>query len=397
MTNPRAQELKNAMNAVFGKDTVRMGSDPKFVVTCLPTGVLPIDVLLDGGIPRGRFIEIFGAFSSLKSYIGLKCIAETQKSGGVCALLDTEHAFDPEWATSLGVDVNDLILPPTPNGETAIDEMEALIRAEADLVVWDSVAASLPKAEEASRSVDKTQMARLAAMMSAGLRKMNTANSKTAVFCINQTRINVGQIFGNPEAIPGGKSLPFYASLRISMRPAGKLTRDIRQYDGEKWVTGKEVHGYKIKSTIEKSKLSAPHRDVTFVFDLETASVDQAQYLVTLGVESGVVTNKEKSQSWEIPELDLSIRGRDKFKKTVRENQSLQDWLLYRILPDYYPGASPPPKPLASSLKPASSKQEDIEPTLEAEPEESSKTAPTKTKSLKSSKRVPRSRSTVKP
>ena len=143
-----AQDLMREVNAALKKPVVKMGSDPYFTVGSLPTGVLPVDLLLKGGVPTGRLTELFGDFSTLKSYIALSCIARTQAAGGVCALVDTEHAFDPEWATSIGVNVDDLIIQHPPTGEEAVNVTEALIRAGVTLVTWDSVAAMLPKAEQ---------------------------------------------------------------------------------------------------------------------------------------------------------------------------------------------------------------------------------------------------------
>ncbi len=151
-----AHELMAEINKALGAGTVRLGSDESLVVRHLPTGVLPIDHLLDGGIPRGRFTEIFGAYSTLKSYIALSCIAQTQKAGGVCAIVDTEHAYDPEWAEGLGVRTDDLIYQAPETGEEAIDVSEVLIRNGVDLIVWDSVAATLPQAEGNKRMSKET-------------------------------------------------------------------------------------------------------------------------------------------------------------------------------------------------------------------------------------------------
>jgi recombination protein RecA len=187
----RAAELVKQANALFGDGAVKLGSDDYYKTSFLPTGVFPIDHLLGGGIPRGRFTEFYGNFSTLKSLVALNCIARTQQNGGVCVLIDTEHSFDPDWALSVGVAVDELILQQPDTGEEAIDLTEAFIRAGVDLVVWDSVAATLPKAEaNVQMGGDKSaQPARLAALMSAGLRKLNTANKNhTAILCINQVR-----------------------------------------------------------------------------------------------------------------------------------------------------------------------------------------------------------------
>ena len=259
-----AAELVKQANALFGAGTVKLGSDSYYKTSFLPTGVFPVDHLLGGGIPRGRFTEFYGNFSTLKSLVALNCIAQTQKIGGTCVLIDTEHSFDPEWAESVGVDVNELILQQPDNGEEAIDLTEAFIRAGVDLVVWDSVAATLPKAEQEKKSTEPVQPARLAALMSAGLRKLNTANKNhTAILCINQVREKVGIVFGSNESVPGGRALPFYASHRICMRKSGVEKRKVKVHNGEKYEDTTEYVGQRIRATLEKSKLTAPQNPKT--------------------------------------------------------------------------------------------------------------------------------------
>lgn len=285
----KAQDIMAAINSELETSALRMGSSPELVVEHLLTGVQPIDDLLGGGLAKGRTIEFFGDYSTLKSYVALRAIAETQYVGGVCALIDTEHVFDPAWAEMLGVDIGDLILPDSlETGEEAVDVTEMLIRQQVDLIVWDSVAATLPKQEANTRAVDKMQQARLAAMMSLTMRKLTAANSKTCLMFINQTRVNVGQMFGNPETVPGGKALPFYASQRIALRKAGKLTRDVEG--------SKETYGMKVKATLEKSKLNKPHRDVSFIFDLDRGDIDMGDYLLKQGLADG--TMYKPSKGW---------------------------------------------------------------------------------------------------
>lgn len=327
-----AKEIAKQVNSLLGKDVVRMASDPYFKVEYFKTGVLPVDVLLGGGIPRGRFTEFYGDFSTLKSYVALKTIAEVQRSGGTCVLIDTEHSFDPEWAESLGVDVGELIVQHPENGEMAVDVTEAFIRAGVDLIVWDSVAATLPKDEQEKRATDAVQPARLAALMSRAMRKLTAANSKTAILCINQTREKVGIVFGSNESVPGGKALPFYASYRIAMRKAGKIQEEIKVHDGEKWTKGKQVTGHRIRATLEKSKLSAPNREVTFIYDLKLAAVDDFMFMAGYGVEYGLVRNE--GQSWSIPELTefKVIRGRENFIQALRESETAANYLRDRLL-----------------------------------------------------------------
>lgn len=327
-----AQDLMREINKALGEGTVRLGSDPDLVVTFLPTGVLPIDVLLEGGLPRGRFTEIFGDYSTLKSYIGLSAIAQTQMLGGVAALVDTEHAFDPEWAESLGVDVSSLIYQTPITGELAVDVTETLIRAKVDLVVWDSVAATLPQAEREKRAHDeKLQPARLAALMSQAMRKLTAANHKTAILMVNQTRINVGQMFGSNEAVPGGKALPFYASYRIALRKSTRITEEVTTWDGEKNVKVKETVAQKIRATVEKSKLNRPHRDAYFTFDLRTGRVDDVGYMIARGLETGAV--RKEGNSWSIKGSTKKVVGAQKFKEWVESTPKAKRRLLSLISP----------------------------------------------------------------
>lgn len=396
MTNPRAAALAAEMNGVFGVGTIKMGDDPDFVVRYLPTGVLPIDVLLQGGVPRGRSIEIYGNLSTLKSYIGYRCIAMTQRAGGVCCLVDTEHVFDPVWATELGVNVDELLMPPTPTGERAVDQTEVAIRGGVDLVVWDSVAASLPMAEQRKQAVDPQQPARLASLMSAAMRKLTAANTQTALLFINQTRVNVGIMFGSSEAVPGGKALPFYTSMRLSMKQAGKVTRKVPGHDGEKMTTVDETYAIRIRSTLTKSKLNRPFRDVAFMFNLDEKKVDDIAYLISLGQEHGLVVNREKSPAWKIPALDISVSGKAKFHRAVMESMEIKSYLITNLLPTEFHGAYAVPKKRAVKRRGKDSNAVAIEPTLVAAPGKSSKTAATKKKSSSGNKLAAASRSTAK-
>lgn len=337
----RAQELMAEINATLKGDVLKLGSDPALVVEYLPTSVLPFDILLQGGIPRGRFIEIVGDYSTLKSYIGIKAIATTQASGGVCALIDTEHSFDPEWAATLGVDVDNLIIQQPETGELAIDTAETLIRGKCDLIVFDSIAATLPQTERNKRLHDESvQPARQAMLMSLAMRKLTAANSKTAMVWINQTRLNVGVTFGNPESLPGGRAMPYYASYRINMKKVGKITRDVQSWDGEKMVATKEQIGQKFRAVVEKSKLSKPFRDVYFVWDFETGEIDEVGFLIALGLESGQIT--QKGAAWAFD--GQTYRGRENFKREVAENAELQARMRELVIPSTSRGSQEPAK-----------------------------------------------------
>ena len=333
----RAQDLMSEINAALKSPVLRLGSDLDLKVDYFPTGVLPIDILLQGGIPRGRFVTITGDWSTLKSYIGLKAIASTQANGGTCALIDTEHSFDPSWATQLGVDVGQLILMQPESGEIAIDTAEALVRGNVDLIVFDSVAATLPQSERNKRLHDESvQPARIAALMSVGLRKLTAANKKTAIIWINQLRMNVGVTFGNPEVATGGRSLPYYSSYIINVKKTGKITRSVKTWDGDKWIDTKETYAQKFRAHVEKSKLSAPHREVHFVWDHELNSVDEISFLIAAGLESGYIT--QSGASWEFD--GVKVRGREAFKQLFVEDNGMHQKLLNRVNEQLVPASS---------------------------------------------------------
>ena len=311
-------ELVKMVNEAIGPDAIALGSDDRFTTSVLSTGVLPIDYLLGGGVPRNRWTEFFGDFSTLKSYVALRCIAETQQSGGTASLIDTEHSFDPEWAESLGVNTKELLVLHPETGEAAVDVTEMLVRADTDLVVWDSVAATLPLEEQSKSELkDKHQPARLAALMSRATRKITACNRRTALLCVNQTRTSVGIVFGNPETTPGGKALPFYASHRISMRKSGKVTEAVKVTHGADTKQTTKTTAYTIRATIEKSKLTKPFQDVYFRFDLNTGTVDDVQFLVDTAIDRGVITNT-KGHTWEFE--GHTAKGKGAIPAMIREH-----------------------------------------------------------------------------
>ena len=322
-TREAAAKLAAEVNAQMGKGTVLMGNDPYYNVTYLQTGIAPIDDLLQGGIPYGRFVEIFGNYSTLKSYVGLRAIASEQAKGGLAALIDTEHAFDPKWAKECGVNLDDLVLKQRSTGEEAVDVAEILIRGGCNLIVFDSVAAALPKAEQTVMlSGDKNvQPARLASLMSLAMRKLTAANRKTAMIWINQTRLNVGVMFGNPETVPGGKALPYYASYRIALRKAGSVTESVEvsaMKDGKPTkVKIKQTVAVSIKATVEKSKLNAPFREIMFDFNFRKGTIDEWLYMSTRALDEGLI--EYNRGLWWIVGTKRKYRGREEFEKAVPE------------------------------------------------------------------------------
>lgn len=365
-----SRELISLINKALKADVLTVASDPRLVVRYLRTGVVPFDTLTGGGLAYGRFVEVFGDYSTLKSYVGLSAIASCQQEGGMAALIDTEKSFDPEWAQSIGVDLDALIRWPSMdhtgpvNGEAAVDAAEALVRGGCDLIVFDSVAAALPRAEEETQlSGDKNiQPARLAQLMSLACRKLTAANSRTAVMWINQTRVNVGVMFGNPESVPGGKALGFYSSQRVALRKAGKETEDVEIYKVENGkiikAKVKRTVGTRIRATLEKSKLNTPHRDEFFIFDHRTGAVDNWWFLATKALELGVIYKDGQGWWWKSERGARSNPKRmrlDDFRAAVDEEELLKLMAGRTQTPLVSPGASLPAVSKAASRNAKSS------------------------------------------
>lgn len=251
--------LENTLKAIqtkFGEGSImKFGDSPKVDVNVVPTGSIGLDMALGvGGIPRGRIIEIFGPESSGKTTLSLHIVAEAQKLGGVCAYIDAEHAMDPEYTKKLGVNINNLLISQPDNGEQALEIVESLVRTgKIDVIVVDSVAALTPK-DEIEGDMGAYHVGKQARLMSQALRKLTAivARSKTVVIFINQIRMQIGVMFGNPETTPGGKALKFYTSVRLDIRKIAQIKK------------GEEVVGSRTRVKIVKNKVAAPFKQTEF-------------------------------------------------------------------------------------------------------------------------------------
>lgn len=243
----------------FGKGSImKMGEDNRIPIETISTGSISLDIALGGGIPRGRVIEIYGPESSGKTTLSLHVIAEAQKTGGACAFVDAEHALDPEYAKRIGVKIDDLLLSQPDSGEQALEIVETLVRSNAvDVVVVDSVAALTPRAE-IDGDMGDSHMGLQARLMSQALRKLTAvvSKSKTTVIFLNQLRMKIGIMFGNPETTTGGQALKFYASVRMDIRSAGKI-EDATSIE-------KEAVGIRVKVKIVKNKMAPPFKTAEF-------------------------------------------------------------------------------------------------------------------------------------
>jgi recombination protein RecA len=253
------KDLEEAVEEIkqrFGEGAIMKLKEVRPIdVDVIPTGSISLDLALGvGGIPRGRVIEIFGPEGGGKTTLSLHVLAEAQKRGGVSAFVDAEHALDPDWAKKIGVNIDDLLISQPDSGEQALEIVETLVRSgEVDVIVIDSVAALVPKAEIAGE-VGEFQIGLQARLMSQALRKFSgiISKAKTAIIFLNQTRMKIGQLWGNPETTPGGLALKFYASVRIDLRKIAQIKQ------------GDEIIGNRIKAKIVKNKVAAPFKTTEF-------------------------------------------------------------------------------------------------------------------------------------
>jgi recombination protein RecA len=243
----------------YGKGSImKMGQNSKMTVETIPTGSISLDLALGGGIPKGRIVEVYGPESSGKTTLTLHAIAEVQKMGGQAAFIDAEHALDPEYAKKIGINLDDLLVSQPDSGEQALEIVETLVRSNAvDLIVVDSVAALTPRAEIEGEMGD-SHMGLQARLMSQALRKLTGAVSKSnvTIIFINQIRMKIGIMFGNPETTTGGNALKFYSSVRMEIRSAGKIEGNT--------ADGKELVGNRVKVKVVKNKVAPPFRIAEF-------------------------------------------------------------------------------------------------------------------------------------
>ncbi len=294
----------------FGKEAVmRLGDTNHEDVEAIPTGALPLDIAIGiGGIPRGRIIEIYGPESSGKSTLAMCIAAQAQKQGGIVAYIDAEHAMDPEYALKLGVDIDNMLISQPDSGEQALEIADKLVRSGAvDLIVVDSVAALVPRAEIEGEMGDAFVGVQ-ARLMSQGLRKLTptVSKSKASIIFINQLRQKIGVMWGNPETTPGGLALKFYSSVRL----------DIRRIESIK--KGDEILGNRVRVKVVKNKVAAPFRQAEFdiVFG---QGIDKTGYLIDIGVNDGII---EKAGSF-YTYKDERFQGKDKFKDFLANNAEL--------------------------------------------------------------------------
>jgi len=310
----RTKALEVAISQIekqFGKGAImRLGSEGIVEIPAIPTGSIGLDVALGvGGFPRGRVVEVFGPESSGKTTLVLHIIANAQKSGGLAAFVDAEHALDPAYAEKLGVDVNNLLVSQPDTGEQALEITDMLVRSSAlDIVAIDSVAALVPRAE-IDGEMGETQIGLQARLMSQALRKLtgSISKSRTCVVFVNQIRMNIGVMFGNPETTSGGRALKFYSSVRVDIRRIGSIK------DGD------QVIGNRTRVKVVKNKVAPPFKDAEFDI-LYGAGISREGELLDLGLAMNLV---EKSGTWYSFGKERLGQGKDNSRKYLLENTDL--------------------------------------------------------------------------
>lgn len=303
----------------FGEESIMtLGSKPKTNIDAIPTGSIGLDHALGvGGMPRGRIIEIFGPESSGKTTLTLHVVAEAQKKNGICAFVDAEHALDPEYAARIGVKIDELLVSQPDTGEQALEIVESLVRSgKVDVIVIDSVAALTPK-DEIEGEMGAHHVGKQARLMSQALRKLTAlvAKTKTVVIFINQIRMQIGVMFGNPETTPGGKALKFYTSVRLDIRRIAQIKK------------GDEVMGGRVRVKVVKNKVAAPFKQTEFDL-MYNEGISREGEIIALGEKFDVIQKSGASYSYGETKL---ARGYDATRQMLKDDKKLSNQILKDI------------------------------------------------------------------
>jgi recombination protein RecA len=297
---------------------MKLGEKPRVGINAIPTGSIGLDSALGvGGMPRGRIVEIFGPESSGKTTLALHVVAEAQKLGGICAYIDAEHAMDPEYSKKIGVQTDELLISQPESGEQALEIVESLVRSgKMDVVVIDSVAALTPR-DEIEGDMGAHHVGKQARLMSQALRKLTAivAKSKTVVIFINQIRMQIGVMFGNPETTPGGKALKFYTSVRLDIRRIAQIKK------------GEEIMGGRVRVKVVKNKVAPPFRQTEFDL-MYNEGISQEGEIIALGERMGLIEKSGSSYSYGSEKMG---RGYDATRQFLKENKDMRDRILSEI------------------------------------------------------------------
>ncbi len=325
-TNQQADNKLQATQAAieqikqkYGEGSIMKFGEAKILeIEAIPTGCLSLDIALGvGGVPRGRIVEIFGPEASGKTTLAQHIVAEVQKRGGIAAFVDAEHALDPDYARRIGVNVDELLISQPDTGEQALEIVETLVRSNGvDVIVVDSVAALVPKAEIEGEMGDQ-HMGLQARLMSQALRKLAgiIAKTRTVVIFINQTRMKIGVFFGNPETTTGGTALKFYSSVRIEVRRSAQIKK------------GDKIIGNRVKAKVVKNKVAAPFRTTEFDI-IYNEGISRAGDMLDTGVQWGVITKSGNTYSFGEEKLGV---GREAAKQYLKEHPKLMDKIYKEV------------------------------------------------------------------
>lgn len=323
--------LEKAINKRWGEGTFMRASDPSLEIRRIPTGILTVDIALGGGLARGRHTEMFGGYSVGKTYVAYRACASAQQQGLRAAFIDVEGSFDPSFAETAGVDLDELGFHRQEHGNQVIDFIETLLRSrQFDIVVLDSIAALLPKAELEQDMEKGSYGTAQAKMMSAALRRLTAANKDTALVYINQQRDAIGQMFGPKSVTSGGRAMSFYAGTRLELVRTENLKRKVRSIDpktNEEKITPLVV-AHRVLLKVEKDKTGGAkqHTTTTFVFNYEQAGIDRTEELMYLGRVYGLI-HKKQSVYWVDGYEDEKINGRAKFYRWLKTNVAVAEEL----------------------------------------------------------------------
>jgi recombination protein RecA len=339
-TNDKAKALQLALSQIektFGKEAiVKLGGNCVKKVEAISTGALSLDLALGiGGIPRGRVVEIYGPEAGGKTTLSLHIAAQAQKNGGTVAFIDAEHALDPVYSGLIGVNVDELLISQPDSGEQALEIAEKLVRSGAlDLIIIDSVAALVPKAEIEGEMGD-AHVGLQARLMSQALRKLTSllAKTKTSIIFINQLRQKIGIMFGNPETTPGGLALKFYSSVRLDVRKIENLKK------------GEQIIGTRVRAKVVKNKVAPPYRQAEFTM-LHGEGISREGCLLDMGSDNGVV---EKSGSWYIYNGEKLGQGADNARQYLKDNPEVASQIENKLKEMFMNASVAPVSPKAAA------------------------------------------------
>jgi len=343
----RAYHIASEVNSAIGSSVLSLGSDPYYKISKIPSGSLAIDRILGGGFALGRHIEIFGNESVCKTTIMYMTMALSQQRGNVCALIDPEHSFDPEWFAHLGGNPDELLMSWPKIAEEAIEAMMLLFQKEVEVVGVDSVASFATKEEirKAPNDEKDVRIASQARFMSLNLRRLTTVNDKTLVLWINQNRTKIGSFFGNPVTQPGGRALKFYDTARIEVVRGEAVTRKGTKVNTKSKIVDATVkNGYWVYARAHKNKAGREGLEATFVFDTERGGIDRVSEIVQLGLADGLITRTDKQFTYVDYDGVVWSEPEARFRRLVMENATIRQELVECIEDQTIKLAYPPKK-----------------------------------------------------